>query len=322
MPPAIENPLADASLLAYGLALAGLLSDHVLVACRLLGLLVTVPGCNPAALPWHVRCLLLVVLAGVITPNVSLSARAALRPTDGPTDRPVVASRWADGTIQPAAHSGQTPPHEIPNTIQTDGSETVRVRPFDKGLNLGTSVEFVGLAACEVGLGLLLGVGANLILQGFRMAGQLIDQQTGWGLTASSAIDGDDLGSIPGELFFWMGTVLLFVLGGHLLLVSTLLETFGQIPPGSGFATGDPLPVAFQLLQQSLSLALRLSAPVLAAHVLVSLIVSHAGAAAPAIQNAGTGTILRVAVALGVLLLALSGTTDRLIELIPTTLEL
>ena len=116
-----------------------------------------------------------------------------------------------------------------------------------------------------------------------------------------------------------MGNLLLLVLGGHLLLVSTLLQTFRTFPPGCGSAPLELVPVALQLIQQSLGLALQLSAPVIAAQVLVGLIVAHASSAAPQFQNVGTASIVKIVVALGVLTLALTGTTERLIELIPGT---
>ncbi len=37
------------------------------------------------------------------------------------------------------------------------------------------------------------------------MAGQLIDQQMGWGLSMAS-LDGEETGTFTGELLFWMGT--------------------------------------------------------------------------------------------------------------------
>ncbi len=281
MPSALENSFADASWLVYGFTFVTLLADYLLVGCRLLGLLVTLPACNPSSIPWHFRVLMVVVLAGMITPNVSLSARRVLNPAE---------QQFA--------------------MVQFENTDASSVRHE-------TVTGFLGLAAGEVCLGLLLGIGANLILQAFRMAGQLIDQQTGLGVAATSAVDGAGEGSAFGELLFWIGNLLLVVLGGHLLLVSTLLETFRAFPPGCGNAPVEILPVVLQLIQQSLSLALQLSAPVIAAQLLVGLIAAHATSVAPQFQNVGTGTILKVVVALSVLTLALTGTTERLMELIP-----
>lgn len=309
MPSALENSFADASLVAYGVTLLALLADHLLVGCRLLGLLVALPGCNPATIPWQLRAMLLVVMAGMITPNVSLSARGALRPA---------ATTSASREIQPVSHDRQLlqekPAVELDSTSRSHSVPAAR--------ELTAIVRFLGLGAGELCLGFLLGIGANLILQGFRMAGQLIDQQTGLGITSSAGIDGEEGGSAMGELLFWIGNLLLILLGGHLLLVSTLLETFRAFPPGCGAAPLDILPVAAELIQQSLSLALQLSAPVIAAQILVGLIVAHASSVAPQFQGVGTSAMLKVGIAMGVLALALSGTTERLIELIPGTQQI
>ncbi len=308
-----DTPAAD-PLLAYGLVLAGLLADYVLVACRLFGLLVAIPGFNSSALPLHLRCLLLVVTAAVITPNVSLTARTAFPQRDSQQKFALA----TDKAVQPVAH--QEP--EADDAFQVDGADSSYGHRSRSVSRLHSGVEFVRLAGCEVCLGLILGVCANLIVQGFRVAGQLIDQQTGWGIVSATSLDSDDGGTVTGELLFWMGTVMLLVLGGHLVLISTLLGTFQTFPPGSGHVDVELIPVLSQLVQQSLSLALQLSAPVLAIQVLAGLILSHAGTIAPQIQHSGTGVIVRLVLATLVLLLTLSGMTDRMLEAIPASIQL
>lgn len=314
MSPLFENSLTSDSTLAYGVILAGLLADHILVACRLLGLLVTIPGFNHSSLSWHLKILLLVVTAAVITPNVSPLARSALRPAE--PQRPL--AHASEPAVRLTSHSEPDPDA----TFAIDGNSSSAIRRSTSSFSALTSgLNFLVLGACEVCLGLMLGLGANLVLQGFRIAGQLIDQQTGWGLVATSALDSEEAGTATGELFYWLGAVLLFALGGHLLLISSLLETFRTFPPGSGSVNVELIPVFSQLVHQSLSLALQLSAPVLATQVLAALILSHAGAIAPHLQQAGTGVGLRIVLATFVLVLTLSGMADRLMELIPATIQ-
>ena len=309
----LDSSMADTELPVYGLALLALAADYLLVGCRLVGLLVTIPGCNPAVIPLHLRCLLVVVLAGVITPNVSLVTRHPLPPA---VRHPAV-EQFADRTVQPVGHAdadlldGFPIDHFSPTPGSTTRPQTV----------LATLTKFIGLGASELCLGLLLGLGANLILQGIRMAGQLIDQQTGWGLI-NSGIDGEEGGSAIGELLFWIGNVLLLVLGGHLLLISCLLETFRSWPPGCGQMPLELLPTLEHWVRQSLTLALQVSAPVLAAQVLAGVVVSHATSAAPQFQNSGVGTVLKIAIACCVILLAINGITDRLLELLPATIQM
>lgn len=307
MPFALDSSIADLELPAYGLTILALMADYVLVGCRLLGLLVTLPGCNPAVIPWHLRCWLIIVVAGVITPNVSLAARQLQAP----------ALQSVDHTLQPVAHVTT----DLPDGFPTDDRMIAQRSRVSGGNVLGTAAQFIGLGASEVCLGFLLGLGANLILQGIRMAGQLIDQQTGWGLMASG-IDIDEGGTAIGELLFWIGNALFMVLSGHLLLISCLLETFHTWPPGCGQIPVDLLPTLEVWVRQSLTLALQISAPVLAAQVIAGVIVSHASSAAPQFQNSGVGTVLKIVIACSVILLAINGITDRLIELVPSTTQM
>lgn len=311
MLPPLDIPAAD-SWVAYGPLLAGLLADHILVACRLLGLLVALPGLNASALPLHLRCLLLIVTAAVITPNVSPQARTTFQKSE-PQRQFVEASVRP---VRPASHEELGPAH----AISIDDAEwSASASPSFQVLASG--IAFGRLAGCEACLGLLLGICANVIVQAFRMAGHLVDQQTGWGIVSATALDSEDSGTVTGELLFWMGTVMLFVMGGHLLLISTLLSTFHTFPPGHGDVTVDLIPVLSQLIQQSLSLALQLSAPVLAIQVLASLILSHAGTIAPQFQQSGTGTVVRVGLAALILLLTLSGMAERMLEAIPASIQ-
>ncbi len=306
------DPLTADPVLAYGLVLAGLLADYVLVACRLLGLLLVTPGFNSSALPLHLRCLLLIVTAAVITPNVSLTARTALQPRE--PHRQFTST--TDPAVRPVSHAELDPD----DTTLVDGYEPAATYSGTFSA-LHSGIEFLRLAGCEVCLGLMLGICANLIVQAFRIAGQLIDQQTGWGIVSAASLDSDEAGSVTGELLFWMGTVMLFVLGGHLLLISTLLGTFQTFPPGGGNVDVELIPLLSQLVQQALSLALQLSAPVLAIQVLVGLILSHAGTVAPQFQHSGTGVVVRLVLATLVLLLTLSGVTDRMLEVIPASIQ-
>lgn len=295
--------------LAYGLMGLKVLTAYLLVTCRLLGLFLLTPGFNSAALPLHLRCLLLLVMAGVITPNVSPDLHAP---------GPAAVERLAEAGVAPirtASHEDLGSTGAIPVDRSARGK-------FRRTTVTGLLSRFVQLAGTELCLGLLLGLCANLIIQGCRMAGQLIDQQTGLGIVAVTAIDGDDGGSVTSELLFWLGTVMLFVLGGHLLLISTLLGTFRTIPVGSGELQVEWLSLISGLGQLAITLALQFSAPVLAIQVLAGIVLSHANILAPQYQNTATGSTIRVVLALAVLCCTITGLADRLLDLIPAGIQM
>lgn len=309
MPPFTTTVESTDQVIALGLMLVGMLADHILVACRLAGLLVTLPGIGKSSLPWHLKGILLIVLAGIIAPNVSLAVRT---PNRAPQRNQL--ADHADEQIR-------TVSHEATDARTLEGKFE---HSFPQSGSVSTAygvVQFAGLAGCEVCLGLLLGLGAWVVLQGLKMAGQLIDHQTGWGIASTgSPDDADGGGTVTGELLGWIGTVGLFALGGHLLLISTLMETFRTFPPGAGNLNLDVIAIASHLIHQSCSLALRLSAPIIATQILAGIILSHAAAVAPQFQQSGTGTIVRLFLAFVVLLLTLTGLSDQLFDLFRTSI--
>jgi len=278
------------------------LADHGLVFCRLLGLLALIPGISNSALSWQLRGILLLTLAGVITPNVSHDAHSVL------TGNAIAQISFE----QPAVPGIATIDRDAERGQRDDSTPKFPDRSW---------FAWIHLASAELCLGVLLGAGANLVLQGFRMAGALIEQQLGLSIASNNLSSGESEATGTGELFFWLGGALFLIAGGHLLFISTLLDTFRQFPVAYGEIDRHWGEVVVVLVHQSFKLALQLAAPIVATQILASTILSHAGAAAPQFNSLGVTVPLRFAAACLILVLTLSGLTDRLLESIPAMLS-
>jgi flagellar biosynthesis protein FliR len=278
-----------------------LLADHLLVFCRLLGMLVLIPGLNTQALGWQLRATLLVTLAAIITPNVSTEVQAVFN----------------SNQIQQA--SREEPTFDGSDVIEPEGLASGENRPQLQGHR--SFSDWVFACITELCLGLILGIGANLVLQSFRMAGTLLEQQTGMSLGATEAQDLEASETGSGALFFGLGAVLFLIAGGHLLCVSTLLDTFHDFPVGYGSRTSELPIVVAGLIEQSLKLALQLAAPLIATQILVSFCLSYAGSTAPHFNGTGVAVPIRIVTASVVLSLTFSGLSERLLDVIPKVLE-
>lgn len=165
----------------------------------------------------------------------------------------------------------------------------------------GDVADLVRMGAGELMVGLALGLGMQTILSGMQMAGRLIDQQIG---TSLAEVFNPELGgdvSLSGQLLHQLGLLVFLLIGGHLLIVAALLDTFQSLPIGAA-GVGPPMfELLTRLVQQSLMLALQVSAPVLATLAVVGLALGVLGRAAPQINVLMLGFPVRALVGLLVL---------------------
>ncbi|RME74639.1 MAG: type III secretion protein [Planctomycetota bacterium] len=160
------------------------------------------------------------------------------------------------------------------------------------------------LFATEIAIGLLIGMGLQLLLAALQTAGDVIAEQMG--LAFSTLVDpfAQQQHTALGQLVVTGGLLLLLALGGLEATVSLLAGSFELLPPGSvaalelgsrdlGFAFG---PLAAH--------AIALAAPVIAVLAAASVAVGLMSRAAPQVAGILEVFPLRIALALTVLALA------------------
>ena len=132
--------------------------------------------------------------------------------------------------------------------------------------------ELVWLTGNELGVGLILGFGVNLIFTAAQMAGQLIGQMSG--LQAADVFNPTLGAAVPlfAQLIDMMLVVIFLLVGGHHLVLSALMDTFRAMPVTHVQWETGALEVLVRLLAESFVLGLKIGAPVTAT-MLVSLLV-------------------------------------------------
>ena len=113
----------------------------------------------------------------------------------------------------------------------------------------------------ELLAGAVLGDLAATIVAGARMAGELVAAQAG--LSTTTLIDpetGDEIGPL-GRLYGWIAVVAFLGLGGPLILVKVLAESYETVPAGGLLVSAETARLAFAQLGHALEPALRAAAP-------------------------------------------------------------
>lgn len=278
---------------------------HAVVACslvalRLAGALSIGPLFGHPHIPLTVRALIVLGLSLVLTPallNVDSSGMFARLDDDH------------DGRLFAIEVSPALSAHVQHLLVQAGKTESqpLLAEEFHGALPLPrTVVAYVQLGLAELAVGLALGFGVLVIFSALQTAGSLIDQQLGITLGAALDPEAAAAGDITGPLLQQFGLILFLLAGGHLLLLSAVLDTFQALPVGAAWVDFSLIDLLQALVQQSLSLALRVAAPVLVTLFLSGLALGYLGRTLPHVGSALLSLPLRALIGMAILSLSLT----------------
>lgn len=163
----------------------------------------------------------------------------------------------------------------------------------------------VAAVAMELLIGLALGFGASIPLVGMQLAGQVADQQLGFGIGGIFNPDLESEVGVMGQFYFLLAMAIFVIAGGHRALLGTLVGSFNHIPLG-GFQPGQQfVGLLLGLLNSSFELALRVSAPLLCLVFLETIAMGFLARTVPQINLMSVGFALRILVGSTVLIGAL-----------------
>ena len=178
--------------------------------------------------------------------------------------------------------------------------------------------QFIAAAACEVFIGMLLGLGVHVVLAAFAVAGRILDVQIGFGI--GSVFDPVTRSSqnVMGSLMSLVGVTLFFVADAHLSLAAMLAASLKPFPIGRMPAFGDPMPL-LSAAGGMFSLGLALAAPVAVALVLADVFIGIASRNMPQVNVLVLSIPLKVLIAYFVLAMSVRAwapVTQRLFALV------
>lgn len=185
-------------------------------------------------------------------------------------------------------------------------------------------VDYARIGVTEFAVGLVLGLGVFTVLTGLQVAGHLIDQQTGLALGDIVNPSLQVTGSVTGQFLFLFGVTVVLLMeptGGHLLMVSALVDSFHTLPVGQAVLSVSAVDLLRDLVHQSLILGVQVAAPLLATMSLVALTVGFLGRTVPQVNVLVVGFPVRALVTLLVLALTFSGASRAVVDLVPSVID-
>jgi len=313
----ILDPLAQLTMRQMLQAAIQDFHTFTLVMFRMSGLMLVGPIYGQSIIPANLRILLILSVSFLITPVLHGHSKVGFNKLDVNRNGTLSRNEVPDHLLKrfdnllaekTASQRGELSRHEFFLSVKTPRS----------------LLDYVITIAGEISLGLILGMGVMIVLSGLQMGGQLIDQQTGLSLGAVFNPGLGESGSLTGRTLFMLGTTIMLLLeplGGHVLMMSALVETFQTLPVGDAFVSTAAIDLVRGLVHQSFALGIRIAAPLLATMSLVALAMGFLGATVPQINILVIGFPVRAISSLTILALSMSGIGEIVTEVVPETID-
>ena len=169
----------------------------------------------------------------------------------------------------------------------------------------GSILNYLVFVGSELLIGLSLGMGIVIFFSGIQLAGQMIGRIGG--LLLADVFDPSVGASIPlfSRLLMLVTLAVFVCTGGHRIVMAGLLDTFETIPPGSGAVPTSIAETFVVLLTQSFVLGICVSAPVITALLLATLVLGLISRTLPQLNILAIGFGMNAMLTFGALALSL-----------------
>ncbi|MEW6754754.1 MAG: flagellar biosynthetic protein FliR [Candidatus Latescibacterota bacterium] len=161
------------------------------------------------------------------------------------------------------------------------------------------------MALREVAMGLILGFAVLLLFIGVQFAGQMAGLQMGYGIVNVLDPQSAEEVSVVGQFLNLLAILLVLTLDGHHLILRGLMTSFQAVPLGGVVLKAPVMHKIVVLSSQIFVIAVKISAPVLIALLLISVALGVLSRTVPQMNVFIVGFPVQLAVGLLVLLASL-----------------
>jgi flagellar biosynthesis protein FliR len=152
----------------------------------------------------------------------------------------------------------------------------------------------------EAMIGLTIGFAARALIVGVEMAGHLCSQQIGFSYASTINPVSGTKNTVVTTLYGMLAMFVWFSIGGHHLLIRALHASYEGLPIGSGELNASLVQSVRDVLGLVFTVAVRLSAPIVAVLLIVEVAVGLISRSAPALNFDILGYPTRLIVGLAV----------------------
>lgn len=170
--------------------------------------------------------------------------------------------------------------------------------------------DLIGGLASELALGAIFGFALNLMFVGLQLGAHFVSQQSGLSMAEMFNPAFDSQADIVGSIYYWVVTMSFLALGGHRMLISSILDTFRVLPP-MGFLWRDSISrLVLDTMGACFELALRVAWPALLALLLSELALGFVSRTMPQLNILTMGFPMRILVGLAVMVVTMAAALE------------
>ncbi len=168
-------------------------------------------------------------------------------------------------------------------------------------LAINNMVEYGHLMVNEVLVGLLIGLGMQILFGGIQLTGQIISQLSGTALAGTYDPSFGASVSIHSQVLYYLTLAVFLSVGGHRMVMKALLDTFFWVPPGKAVLGDTFVEALTTVMSKSFSLGVQAAAPAMTALLLATIILGLIGRTLPQINVIAVGFSINSLLTLGVM---------------------
>lgn len=171
-------------------------------------------------------------------------------------------------------------------------------------LQVNNLVHLAALLAREASIGLIMGSVVLIMFSSLQVTGQLVGQMSGLQMADAYDPNTNSNVSVFAKLLDVVAMAVFLLIGGHRTLMSALLNSYQDLPPGATDKAPDGVMLLQVTLSQSFEVGLRAAAPVAMSVLLAVIVTGLISRTLPQLNILAIGFGINVLVLLGSLLLS------------------
>jgi len=186
----------------------------------------------------------------------------------------------------------------------------------------GSAIAAIPLIVNEIIIGLILGLGARLMMSALQVAGATAGLASGLGFAQQIDPVASQPAAIFSGFFSLMGVVLIMAAGLHRVMIEAAADSYAIFPPGAFPPIGDANQFVIDAVANSFRLGIQIAAPVLIFSLIFNIALGLISRLIPQVQVFMTALPLSVMLGLAVIALGLGGGLMMWLDAMETQMRL
>lgn len=171
--------------------------------------------------------------------------------------------------------------------------------------NINNTMGFIANCSSEIITGISLGFMTELCFMALRLGGSYMDVQIGFSMISMLDPNTKSNSTLIERLLYWTGLILFFMVDGHHMLITQLIDSFNAVGLGRFILNQETASIIIEVFIQFFIMGLKIAIPIVLIIIITELTLGLVGRAVPQLNVMILGLPLKIIVGLTTLILAM-----------------